>query len=181
MFKGIDVLKTLDCQHPISNIVVFYPGDSLTEQVAAWIEGHPDCSLETSLARSLPGIRKALRNADVALLDATADPSRAWEAFSQAVARLGACSVAVYTETMHAWLELAVRIRGVLLLLGPLSSGQWEGFFERMLQSSRRLRTAGFVAQRPPRAARPEDSGLREQPARTQLPAGFRRPKTGVK
>ena len=164
-----------------SEIVVFYPGGSLEEQVAAWAERHPECGVSSSLAKSLAGIRKTLRNADLALLDATVDAAQTMPAFAQVVAKLGAGRVAVYTEIMHKWLELAVRIRGVLLLLGPLSGQQWEDFFAKMLPANRRLYSAGFVMPRAEsRASTGSETGSREHSGK-RLPAGFRRPKTGVK
>jgi hypothetical protein len=164
-----------------SEIAVFYPGDSLGEQVAAWVERHPECSVTSSYATGPAGIRNTLRTADLALLDATFDAAQMMPAFAQAVAKLGAAHVAVYTETMHEWLELAVRIRGVLLLFGPLSGEQWEGFFEKMLPANRRLYSAGFVM---PRADARASTGSETRPhehSGKRAPAGFRRPKTGVK
>jgi hypothetical protein len=164
-----------------SEIVVFYPSGSLEEQVGAWAERHPECGVASSFVRSLTGIRQTLRNADLALLDATVDAARTMPAFAQAVAKLGAGRVAMYTETMHAWLELAVRIRGVLLLFGPLSGQQWDDFFGKMLPADRRLYSAGFVMPRPDGLASSRgETGPREHPGK-RSPAGFRRPKTGVR
>jgi hypothetical protein len=185
LFGRSQRLSDSESHEPTSDIVVFYPGDSLKEQVGAWVDRHPECSLEVSFARSLPGIRVALRNAAVALLDATEDPAQATDAFSQAVARLGAHSVAVYTETMHEWLELFVRIRGALLLFGPLDNTQWEELFERMLRSGRGLRESGTMRRRPGEAGkislRPEEIRLLEKLREQRLPAGVCRPRTGVK
>jgi len=179
--KGRRLLRLPHCENPIVDVVIFYPGESLTEQIQSWMESHPDYSVDLSSARSETGIRKALRGADVALLDATADPRQAMETFTQAVVKLGEHSVAVYTEVMHAWLELSVRTRGVLLLLGPMTGAQWEGFFERMLPSGRRLAAGRCVVQRPRKRALPGESGLREQPTGRHMPAGARRPTTGVR
>lgn len=168
-------------QRTASDIVLFYPGASLTDQVAGWSERHPQCSLEVSFAKTVPGIRQALSSADAAVLDATADPGQAMAAFSQAVAKLGAYSVAVYTERMHEWLELSVRIRGALLLLGPMDSSQWEGLFDRLLPGTGRPCPAELLSQRPARdPARSGNRGTRERLAARWLLAGFHRPKTGV-
>jgi hypothetical protein len=165
-----------------SDIIVFYPGQSLTEQMAAWRERHPDCNLELSFATTHSGIRNALRHAALALLDATADPDQISEGFAQAVAKLGAYSTAVYSETMHEWLELSVRVRGVLLLLGPMTGAQWDGFFERMLSWSGQPRCDGYLTRRPrPKPVRSADVALRDPPAGKRTSAGLRRPKTGVK
>jgi hypothetical protein len=180
-FDGRCVLIKPDAQNSPADIVVFYPGDSLIEQLTSWSECHPDCNLAVSYAKSLLGIRRALGNADVALLDATAHPRQTMEAFSQAIARIGPNAMAVYTERMHEWLELAVRIRGVMLLLGPLSGPQWEGFFERMLPSVQRPLAERFASQKTRKPAGMENGGLAERSVENHFSAGLRRPKTGVK
>jgi hypothetical protein len=161
----------------LSAAVVFYPGSHLRKQIDSWRARHAGSRLVCSFARSAPGIRKALRGAGVALVDATEDPARALSAFSQAAARLGAYSVAVYTETMHARLELPVRMRGSWLLLGPLAERQWDGFWEVMWRSA--LPAAERAAKRPVRVA---DMEFSEVPTAGRLKsAGLRRPRTGVK
>jgi hypothetical protein len=163
-------------------MVVFYPGASLTEQMAAWQKRHPDRNVDFSFAAAHAGIRKSLRGAALAMLDATADPSRITEAFEHAAAKLGAYNVAVYSETMHERLELSVRVRGALLLLGPMTSAQWDGLFERMLRFSERHGCDGHVRPGPPQVPlRPADAALRDPPTGKRTSAGFRRPKTGVK
>ncbi len=114
-----------------AEIVVFYPCGSLRRQIASWARKHPDCRIETALGRSAREIGDAVRGAEMALLDATQDHAQAIDAFSQALAGLGAEGTAVYTEQMHEGLELFVRRQGTPLLFGPLDERQWEGFFER--------------------------------------------------
>jgi hypothetical protein len=176
-------LNHLNSQRSTGEIVVFYPGDSLRQQIAGWKRRHPEYTVEVSLAKSLPRIRSMLRRAGAVLFDATADPARATDAFSQAVARLGPSGVAVYTETMHPWLELFVRTRGALLLLGPMSEAHWDGLFEGMLCSRGTAQIAALVTQRPERKpARAGKGGQRATRTASQWSfAGFRRPKTGVK
>jgi hypothetical protein len=118
-----------------ADVLVLYSGISLSEQIGVWAARHPDWQVETSFERSLPEIRTLLRSASVTIVDATEDPSQATDAFLQAVARLGATAVAMYSEAMHDGLELFVRVRGSLYLLGPLSNEQWEEFFERPLRT----------------------------------------------
>lgn len=71
-------------------------------------------------------IRKRLRRAELALIDATEDPAQASDAFLQAVGILGADATAVYTEKTHDDLELLVRMMRAPLLLGPMSMEEWE-------------------------------------------------------
>jgi hypothetical protein len=118
-----------------ADILLFYSGHSLSKQIGVWAARHPDWQVETSSERSLPEIRALLRNASMTIVDATEDPSQATDAFLQAVARLGVAAVAMYSEAMHEGLELFVRVRGSLYLLGPLSDEQWEEFFERPLRT----------------------------------------------
>ncbi len=175
-------MNHLSSQRSTSEIVVFYPSDSLREQIADWRRRHSGYEVEVSLAKSLPRIRSMLRHAGAVLLDATADPCQATDAFSQAVARLGPSAVAVYTETMHPWLELFVRTRGSLLLLGPMSEAHWDGLLERMLRFSGGVPAAARITQRPERKpVRAVEGGQRaERAASSRSFAGFYRPKTGV-
>jgi hypothetical protein len=124
-------------------VVLFYPSDSLARQVMAWAGRRAEYAVQSAFVRSFPGMRKAIGRADAVLVDATNDYPQAIDAFSQALGQLGAAATAVYTEQVHEGLELFVRLHGSLLLLGPLSEEQWEGFFERALRASspnRRLR-----------------------------------------
>jgi hypothetical protein len=127
-------------------VILFYPGSSLARQIVGWGRGRADCAVEPVFARSISGMRRAIRSADLVLVDATRDYPQAMDVFSQALAYLGAGATAVYTERMHEGLELFVRLHGSLLLLGPLGSAEWEGFFERAIRTSPRKREWGRVA-----------------------------------
>lgn len=118
-----------------ADVLLLYPGDSLKDQITLWSAQHPERQAEMSFERSLPKIRSLLRRATTVLVDATEDPSQATDAFLQAVARLGAGAVAMYTETMHDDLELFVRMRGSLFFLGPILNEHWNDYFERQLPS----------------------------------------------
>ncbi len=118
-----------------ADLLLLYPGESLMDQISLWTPRHPERQVATSFERSLPKIRTLLRNAGAAMVDATEDPSQATDAFLQAVARLGAGDVAMYTEVLHEGLELFARVRGSLFLLGPLFDEQWEEFLERWLRT----------------------------------------------
>jgi hypothetical protein len=113
-----------------SGIVLFYPGRLLVGQIHDWAEQHGGCRAAVSHERSLPGIRKFVRRAAFAVIDATEDPAQATDAFLQAVGALKSDAVAVYTEKMHDGLELLVRMLGAPLLLGPMSMDEWEEFLE---------------------------------------------------
>jgi hypothetical protein len=113
------------------DILLLYPGESLRDQIRLWRGRRLGRRIETSFEKSLPEIRGLLRHAGAALVDATDDPSQAADALLQAVTRLGANAAAVYSERMHDGLELFVRVRGSMFLLGPLLDDEWDGFFER--------------------------------------------------
>jgi hypothetical protein len=101
--------------------------------MALWARLHEDCGIEPVLGRSAWEIRRSLVGAKRVLVDASDDHAQAIELFSQSIARLGSRHVAVYTERMHEGLELFVRRQGAWLLLGPLTTQQWEEFFSSML------------------------------------------------
>jgi hypothetical protein len=117
---------------PNTDVVLLYPEESLTDQIRRWIMKDPRRRVEVSYERSLPGIRRLLRQARMALVDATEDPSQATDAFLQAIAALGVDAVAMYTEIMHDGLEVFVRSQGSLFFLGPLFDTDWASFFERL-------------------------------------------------
>jgi hypothetical protein len=115
-------------------ILLLYPGESLKNQIGLWTTRHSEWQLTISFEQSLPVIRKLLRDAGAAIVDTTEDPSQATNAFLQAVARLGANAVTMYTEMMHEGLELFVRVRGSLFVLGPMFDEQWDELFDRLWQ-----------------------------------------------
>ena len=116
-----------------SDVLLMYPGVSLTDQVQAWAGRHPDCQMAVSYERSLPKIRKLLDHAQSAVVDGTDDPSLAADTFLQAVARQGTDAVTMYTEKTNGDLELLVRVRGSPFLLGPMSEDEWDELFEQSL------------------------------------------------
>lgn len=161
-------------------VVVFYAGPSLAQQLAQWNDSAARWQIQTSAARTTAGVRKALRNASLALLDASADPDQAAKTFGVAVARLGGYSVAVYTEVMRRWLELYVRAHGAVLLFGPLERAQWADFFEQMRRCRRKLPwwklTGRTLCKRPVR----DDGDIQEEMTSRFLSASTGRLKTGT-
>ncbi len=145
---GLLVMKSQIPQGSAPAIAVFYPGNSLMHQVSNWAIRHPAYDFALSFAQSLHEIRGVLRDTVVSIVDATEDPMRAMTAFTQAIAKLEADRVAVYTESMHEGLELFVRVRGAPLLLGPMSDAPWEAQLERMLKSAARVRPCSSLLRR---------------------------------
>ena len=131
-----------------SGIVLFYPGRLLASQIYDWADGHGGCRAWGSFERSLPGIRRTARRAELAVIDATCDPAQGADAFLQAISVLTSDSVAVYTERTHEELELMVRTFGAPLLLGPMSMDEWEDFLEHKFPTLIPLGEGGFAARR---------------------------------
>ena len=133
-----------------ADVLLLYPGESLQDQIGLWSQRHPERRVNVSIARSLPEIRQLLRRAGAALVDATEDPAQAADAFLQAVTRLGADAVTMYTEVMHDGLELFARVRGSLFLAGPLFDQQWEELFEWLLRTPEAAPVARSAASQRP-------------------------------
>ena len=76
-------------------------------------------------------MRRYLARSKAAVIDATERPEEAMGTLAQALGIRDPApdKLSVYTETMHVGLEMFVRLRGVLLLLGPMDQAQWDGFF----------------------------------------------------
>lgn len=131
-----------------ADVLLLYPGESLRAQTDVWAAQHPERQVEASFERSLPEIRKLLRNAGASLVDATEDPSQATDAFLQAVARLGAGAVAMYSEASDDGLELFVRVRGSLFILGPLFDEYWDEVFDCLSRRTRAMPALRAAASR---------------------------------
>ena len=114
-----------------NELLLLYPSPALTGQVGLWAGRDARWSLRTCEARGPAEIRRAAAEAGLVLIDATDRPALAASALSgvQAVRR----PVAVYTQIVHEGLELYVRVRGALLLLGPMPPASWRSFFRRNL------------------------------------------------
>lgn len=147
-------------------------------QLDVWSDGYPECNLRLSSAESLLEIYTASRRGTFVLIDAVKDPKRARLVMLQVTAAREAPAVAVYTEAADEGLELFVRTRGGLLLLGPMSSASWNGVFERVLQSSTRKPRRGLGKQR--RVGKESDrvaAAVLERSSGKQCSAGSCRPK----
>jgi hypothetical protein len=129
-----------------SGIVLFYPDRLLTNQIRQWADRHGGCRTAVSFERTLPGIRKRLRRAELAVINATDNPEQASDAFLQSVGVLNADSVAVYTEKTHEGLEILVRSLGAPLLMGPMSMEEWEDYLDYKFPTLLRLDSSDAFA-----------------------------------
>jgi hypothetical protein len=86
-------------------------------------------------------IRKVAAGAALSLIDLTEQVCQAMSALDELASILDPRHLMAYTERMHEGLEPFVRVRGILLLLGPLRADQWQailrqvGFDPRGLES----------------------------------------------
>ena len=127
-------------------VALLYPGDSLVQQTSDYCGRRLACEFQSSRADSPSELREVFRHTAISVIDATSDPDRAVAALELAAEMPDRHCPAVYTEKVHEGLELSVRSRGALLLLGPLSQPDWEGLFEAAWQSVGREFRFGFLA-----------------------------------
>lgn len=127
----------------IDDVVLFYAGQSLLEQITEWEHDNGRISLSLASLSSTIGVRNATRAAATIVIDATVCPREAMLVLQHTLTTLPSEIIAVYTEKVHNGLELFVRVRGVMLLLGPMSLSEWDGFFAKRLSTVMR-RTIPF-------------------------------------
>lgn len=139
--------------HRESDVVLLYPGQSLLLQAARWVRSAdwPPPRLVASWDARQSAAE--LRDAAVAIIDATETPGEAMAALERCLPSLQPGRVAVYCEQVHAGLELFVRVRGVPLLLGPMSPREWSAFLEPMERAASADRTAREAWRVPARRA----------------------------
>jgi hypothetical protein len=111
-------------------VVLFLAEESLLYQVATWMRAERRFSLRLVSSRDPLVMGRALDDAAVAIIDATREPGEAMAILEQGIRYLGPQRLAVYSEQMHQGLELFVRVRGVVLLAGPMTPAEWQGVFE---------------------------------------------------
>jgi hypothetical protein len=122
------------CYKRACELLLLFPTDSLVEQISECLQLHHELGLTVCSSSQTANQRGALAQADIAIADATQEPEAAAKAFEIAAAILGSHHVSTYTETMHTGLELFVRTRGGLLLLGPMSMTEWGGYFQSAMR-----------------------------------------------
>ncbi len=120
--------QSVSAIQPATEIVVFYPASALMLDLANWFGRHSRFNMRAVESHQVNNIRAASQRAALAIVDAT-------EALNAAMTALGLClenlppeKIVVYTERMHDGLEIFVRSRRVLLMLGPASQTEWEAF-----------------------------------------------------
>ena len=116
-------------RYSCKDVVVFYVSESLLRQLAARSFAPGPFCLRISEARGTPGINAALNNVGLVIIDATDKPGPAVNTLEHALGRVGPNRIVVYTEHMHPGLEQFVRLRGVMLLLGPMEPEEWNALF----------------------------------------------------
>ncbi len=112
-----------------ADLLLAWPTDSLVRQLEGWQRNHP----HVAVRRTAPGGEAVgdLMDADLTIIDATDRPREALETLARVHGGSDRLDVAVYSERMHEGLEVFVRQRGILLLLGPMEQHEWDALFER--------------------------------------------------
>ena len=119
-----------------NEVVLFYPSRSLLAQVMEWTGKHRGFSVRLVRSCGPLSVSVALAESDIVIIDATEHPGPAMDVFRRAAPQMQRGKGAVYTEHLHDGLELFVRLRGVVLLLGPMEQSEWEAFFEPLKNRS---------------------------------------------
>ena len=116
-----------------SSVVLLHAGESLLKQITRWGQLRPDADIQLA-ASALPStLRPLLSGAIAAVIDATEQPEAAMQTLAGILAVLqrteAQVKLSVYTEAAHEGLEMFVRLRGILFLIGPMGPLEWDGFF----------------------------------------------------
>jgi hypothetical protein len=117
-------------------LLLIYPGVPLLTQVADWARdnGNTAIVLRILSSRDRLLIQAAVRHAAMVIVDATEQPGAAMAAVESAISHTSPTNIVVYTEQVHAGLELFTRVRGVALVVGPMSRPEWDVWLESLQQ-----------------------------------------------
>jgi hypothetical protein len=113
-------------QHEGADVAIFYPNDRLLSDLSGWFGRNPRFDMEVVLSRQTTVIRSIAAQAAFLIINATEYLEPAITALGVGLECMPRERILFYTERMHEGLELFVRCRGVLLLLGPASQIEWE-------------------------------------------------------
>ena len=109
-----------------TDVAIFYPDDRLLLDLAQWFHRNPRFHMEVVLSRQTSVMRSIAVQATFLIINATQCLDPAITALGVALECVPCERILLYTERMHEGLELFVRCRGVLMLLGPASQIEWE-------------------------------------------------------
>jgi hypothetical protein len=109
-----------------TDVAIFYPDDRLLLDLAQWFHRNSRFHMEVVLSRQTSVMRSIAAQATFLVINATQCLDPAITALAVALECVPCERILLYTERMHEGLELFVRCRGVLMLLGPASQIEWE-------------------------------------------------------
>lgn len=112
------------------DLVLFNAGQSLKEQITSFSHEFPWLFVRLVFSCDPVVINASLTNVGLALIDATEEPAGAMDLLEYVMPRVVPERLAVYTDRVYEGLEVFVRVRGVLLLLGPMEAAEWSGLFQ---------------------------------------------------
>ena len=125
-----------------NQVVLLCATQPLVMQAAEWARKHPQFQLRLASATTPGEISSALESAAAVIVDATEDPDRAVDTLEIACDIMGRDRAAVYSEESHNGLEVLVRVRGAMMLIGPMSAAEWQGVFDPMLRTTAAVKPA---------------------------------------
>jgi len=130
------------------DLLIIYPGVHLLTQVADWARdnGNTAVVLRVFSSRDPLLIRAAVRHAAMVIVDATEQPGAAMAALESSIEHMSPTNIVVYTEQVHAGLELFTRVRGVALVVGPMSRPEWDAWLESLHQVTLPMPTLRIAA-----------------------------------
>lgn len=116
-----------------SPIALFHAGKPLVKQVAEWGRLRPNVDIQLITSTLSTTLRTLTSEAVAIVIDATEHPEPAMQTLDSVMAVRQSVEtklkLGVYTEKVYEGLELFVRRRGILFLLGPMDPFEWDGFF----------------------------------------------------
>ncbi len=147
--EWLGVFAVVDVSRSALNLTVFYAQGDLARKLreAASSDGGVKLHFVEAVGpASVRAAAKCLEQLGVAdpafravLIDGTRRPTSALRAVQDVAKCIDARLVTVHSELVHPGLELFVRMRGALLLLGPLEPPQWQDYFATVRKTSARL------------------------------------------
>ena len=130
------------------DLLLIYPGVQLLTQVADWArdDGNAGVVLRVFSSRDPLLIQAGVRHAAMVIVDATEQPGAAMAAVESGIAHASPTQIIVYTEQVHAGLELFTRVRGAALVFGPMSRPEWDAWLESLQQVTHPMPTRRITA-----------------------------------
>ncbi len=123
-------------KHRNSSVVLLHAGESLLKQITRWGQLRPNADIQLADSALPSTLKPLLSDTTAAVTDATDQPEAAMQTLAGILSVLqrteSQMKLGVYTEKIYDGLEMFVRLRGILFLMGPMGPMgplEWDGFF----------------------------------------------------